>query len=146
MGVCLVGRGWDAGIDDPDFWNPKKQGPVCLNAEAARGYLPIAIEKTKLALAGKTKEERLAAITAAFDKKEFPALEPGAMCYMLSKEANFGNGHWHPHVMFFVPLANGNTWGAGLDGSPIVEAKDPEDRMTVFMVLVKKWSDGTSDM
>ncbi len=26
--VCLVWRSWAAGIDDPEFWNPKLRGPV----------------------------------------------------------------------------------------------------------------------
>src|ERR1700684_696355 len=39
--VCAVERGWSAGADDPDFWNPKLRGPICFNAAAARSYLPI---------------------------------------------------------------------------------------------------------
>ena len=27
--VCIVERGWTAGIDFPDFWNPKLRGPLC---------------------------------------------------------------------------------------------------------------------
>jgi hypothetical protein len=87
-------------------------------------------------------------IVAAFDKKEFPALEPGAMCYMLSKEGYLNNagGHWHPHLMFYVPLAASATWGAGLQGSPVVAAfNDTQERHTVFIVPVAKWSDGTTD-
>lgn len=145
--VCLVERGWTAPIGDPNFWNPKLRGPLCLNAQGAQGYLPITIEKTKLVLAGKSKEEMFAEVGAKLDKKELPGLQPGAMCYMLSKDSNLGdgNGHWHPHLMFFVPL-DGNTWGGGVDGSPIIEQKDPQDRLTVLMVPVRKWSDGTADM
>ena len=29
--VCLVERSWTAPIDDPNFWNPKLRGPICLN-------------------------------------------------------------------------------------------------------------------
>ncbi len=28
--VCMVERGWTAGVDDPVFWNPKIRGPICL--------------------------------------------------------------------------------------------------------------------
>jgi len=42
--------------------------------------------KTKLVLAGKSKVEIVQATGAALDKKELAALEPGAMCYMLSKQ------------------------------------------------------------
>ena len=145
--VCVVERGWTAGIDDPDFWNPKLRGPICFNAAAARTYLPLTIKKTELVLAGKSKAEMFAGIKAAFDKKELPAIEPGAMCYMLSKDGYLNDevGHWHPHLMFFVPQTDDTTWGADLPGSPILASKDPEDRLTIFMVPVAKWSDGTPD-
>src|ERR1700691_6628369 len=53
--VCLVQRSWTAGIDDPDFWNPKLRAPICFNPPAARSYLPFEIKKTELVLAGKSK-------------------------------------------------------------------------------------------
>ena len=34
--VCVVQRSWTAGIDDPDFWNPKLRAPICFNPPAAR--------------------------------------------------------------------------------------------------------------
>ena len=46
--VCMVERSWTAPIDDPDFWNPKGRAPMCLNAAAARSYLPRTIRKTDL--------------------------------------------------------------------------------------------------
>jgi len=145
--VCLVERGWTAGVDDPDFWNPKLHGPLCLNAAAARSYLPLTIKKTELVLAGKSKAQMSDGITAAFDKKELPTLEPGAMCYMLSKDGYLGdgNGHWRPHVMFFVPISESKTWGANLPGSPILASDSAQDRLTIFMIPVAKWSDGTAD-
>jgi hypothetical protein len=89
-----------------------------------------------------------AEIIAAFDKKEFPPLEPGAMCYMLSKLGYLNNadGPWHPHLMFFVPLTESASWGAGSPGSPVVMAfNDTPERHTVFLILVAKWSDGAPD-
>jgi hypothetical protein len=79
------------------------------------------------------------------DKNELPALEPGAMCYMLSRQQylNDRGMSWHPHVMFFVRGDVAKTWGADLPGSPVLSADDPEERVTIFMVVVGKWSDGT---
>jgi hypothetical protein len=37
--VCLVQRFWSAGLDDPDFWNPKLRARIYLNPPAARSYL-----------------------------------------------------------------------------------------------------------
>jgi len=34
--VCMVWRSWTAGLDDPEFWNPKLRAPICLNPAAAR--------------------------------------------------------------------------------------------------------------
>ncbi|MGH9759754.1 MAG: hypothetical protein ACREDR_36650, partial [Blastocatellia bacterium] len=79
--VCIVERSWTAGIDDPEFWNPKLRGPLCLNPPAARTYLPLTIRKTELVLAGRSKAQMAEEINAALDKKELPALESGAMCY-----------------------------------------------------------------
>ena len=145
--VCIVERSWTAGIDDPDFWNPKLRGPLCLNPPAARTYLPLTIRKTELVLANPSKTQMVDGIKAALDKKELPALEPGAMCYMLSKEGYLAdaNGHWHPHLMFFVPQAEALTLGANLPGSPILTADDPLDRLTIVLIPVAKWSDGTTD-
>ena len=48
--------------------------------------MPIFLMKTKLVVAGKSKTEVVGATASALDKKELPALEPGAMCYMLSNQ------------------------------------------------------------
>lgn len=145
--VCMVERSWTAGANDSGFWNPKLRGPICFNAPAARSYLPLTIAKTKLVLAGKSKAQVFEGVKAGLDKKELPSMEPGAMCYMLSKQGYLNDqvGHWHPHLMFFVPPTDAKTWGADLPGSPIIATDDPEDRLTIFMIPVGKWSDGTAD-
>jgi hypothetical protein len=50
---------------------------------------------------------------------------------------------WHPHLMWFVPGDAAKSWAANLPGSPVLAADDPEDRMTIFLVWVGNWSDGT---
>ncbi|HTT32063.1 MAG TPA: hypothetical protein VMH48_00550 [Methylomirabilota bacterium] len=145
--VCIVERSWTAGINNPDFWNPKLRGPICFNAPAARSYLPRTIKKTELVLAGRTKRQMFDAIAAAIDKKELPAPEPGAMCYMLSKQGYLGDqaaGPWLPHLMFFTPETDPKGWGADLPGSPIISFQNPEERLTTFLVPVRRWSDGSA--
>lgn len=145
--VCLVERGWAAAIGDPVFWNPKNRSPICLNAAAARTYLPISLMKTQLVLAGKSQAEIGEALQAALEQKKLPAIEPGAMCYMLSKQGYLNDQvlNWHPHVMFFVPLTQDKTWGANLDASPVFAGDDISAHMTIFMIPVARWSDGTPD-
>jgi hypothetical protein len=147
--VCLVERAWNGSFDkDREFWNPKNQGPDCLNPPAARTVLPILLMRTKFVLAGESKEEIHDSIKAAVEKKELPALEPGGMAYMLSKQGhlNDGAGHWLPHLMFYVPLKDANTWGADTPGSPVMvnsHYNGAPEPVTEFMVPVPEWSDGT---
>ena len=93
--VCTVERSWTS-APDPDFFNPKVRVPECLNAAAARSYLLRNIKRTDLILSGRTKDQVDEIIAAAVDKKELPAMEPGAMCYMMSKQGYAGDSveHW----------------------------------------------------
>jgi hypothetical protein len=143
--VCLVERAWAKSTDDPEFWNPKVSAPHCLNAPAAKTYLPIVLLKTKLVLAGKSKMEIAQTLKAAMDGKELPTLDPNAMCYMMSKQQYLSDNdvHWHPHMMWYVPGDSAKSWEANLPGVPVIAGNVPEDRMTVFMVVVDHWSDGT---
>jgi hypothetical protein len=143
--LCIVGRSWAKATSDAEFWNPKLRSPNCFNAAAARSYLPVYLMKTQLVLAGKSKAEIDQALATALDHGKLPALEPGAMCYMMSKEQYLNDGakSWHPHVMFFAAGDVPASWGANLPGSPVISGHDPDARVTVFMVVVRNWSDGT---
>ncbi len=142
--VCLVERSWDGA---PQFWNPKVRGPECLNAAATRFYLPIVLMKTRLALAGKSQAQIGEAVQGAFEQKRLEPPGVGAMSYMMSKASYLNDqaGHWHPHVMFFVPLSMGKAWGANLPGSPLLSNDDALDGLTIYMIPVASWSDGTPD-
>ena len=143
--LCIVERSWAASTDAPDFWNPKVRAPNCFNPPAAKTFVPIYLMKTKLVLAGKSKAQIVQVTASAMDKKELPQLEPGAMCYMMSKQQYLSDQDmsWHPHLMFFVSGDAAKSWGANLPGSPVMAASDPEERVTIFLVLVGKWSEGT---
>jgi hypothetical protein len=143
--LCVVERSWGAATDDAEFWNPKVRSPICFNPAAARSFAQIFLIKTKLVLAGKSKAEIVAATASALDKKELPALEPGAMCYMMSKQQylNDRGKSWHPHVMMFVSGDAAKSWGADQPGSPVISANDPEEGVTIMMVWVGNWSDGS---
>jgi hypothetical protein len=142
--LCMVERSWGAATDDPDFWNPKVRSPICFNPAGARTFAPIFLMKTKLVLAGKSKTEIVKATASALDKKDLPTLEPGAMCYMMSKQQYLSDRDksWHPHLMFFVAGDEAQSWGANLPGSPIIAANDPEERVTIFLVWAGNWSNG----
>jgi hypothetical protein len=146
--VCNVDRWMDQFEDSPEFWNPKRHGPVCYNPQAAKTLVPILMIRTKLALAGKSKAEMKEGMKAAIAKGELPALEPGAMAYMFSKQGflNSKCGNCSPHLMFYVPVKVAKTWGASAPDSQIYVAPhfngNPEP-VTEFIVEVSEWSDGT---
>jgi len=144
--LCLVERSWAQNEDDAEFWNPKMRAPHCFNALAARSFAPIYLMKTRLVLAGESKAEVARKIAAALDSGQLPALEPGAMAYMMSKQQylNDRGKSWHPHVMFFYTGDMAKSWAADDPNSPVMVANDPEQRVTVLFVLSDKWSDGTA--
>jgi len=145
--TCLVERAWMAPFDGPDFTSTTIRSPVCFNAAAARAELPYLFNRTRLFLAGRSKEQMREEITRQVAKKELPVPEVGAMSYMMSKEQNLGQaGHWHPHVMFHLPRTEAASWGANLPGSRVLndplQKTEPEPE-TTFFVVVDSWSDGS---
>jgi len=142
--VCIVARSWTSATD-PDFWNARVRVPMCLNAPAARSYLLHLTKETEWGLAGRTQAQMTESITAAIARKELPAMESGAMCYMLSKQGYAGDSipHWPPHLMFFYSDTDPAIWGANLPGSPVQGVNDTVEHLTSFVVAVQRWSDGT---
>ena len=144
--LCIVERSWGQSTDEPEFWNPKLRAPHCFNAQAGRSFALIYLMKTRLVLAGKSKPEIAQRIATALDNKELPALEPGAMAYMMSKQQylNDRDKSWHPHTMFFSPGDMTKKWAADDPNSPVIAGNDPEERITILFVLADKWSDGSA--
>jgi hypothetical protein len=143
--ICLVERSWANRFGDAEFWNPKLRAPICHNLAAARSILPPYLERTRWVLAGVSKTHMLARTKSALAANTFPAPEPGALSFMMSKQGYLGDaaGHWHPHLMFYLVHTDGAAWGAGLDGSPVFAAQGDPEPVTTFFVPVPKWSDGT---
>src|SRR5260370_16863108 len=109
-------------FDNPEFWNPKVRAAECINPPAARSVLPYACKRTELLLAGHSKQEVIAAIKAAIDKKELPGLEPGTVSYMMSKDSyltDYG-GHNRPHMIFYQTTTNSPTPDPNLTKPPIL--------------------------
>ncbi len=145
--VCLVERGWASEPNDPEFWNPRLRGPLCFNPAAVRSVMPTYLERTRWVLAGASKEEIVQRTKAAIGAGRIRPPENGAMSYMMSKDGYLGDsagGHWHPHLMLFVPRgAAAPNWGADLPGSPVLSSGPGLDPAGLYYILVAKWSDGT---
>ena len=144
-------------FDHPEFWNPKVRGADCANPPAARSILPYAYKRTELLLAGRSKQEVIAAIKSAIDKKELPAVEQDAISYMMSKSSYLTDSGSHnaPHLMFFQTDKPAAAWGANVANSPVLAvnywyiSRDAYPQLksfpplSIFLVGVDKWSDGT---
>lgn len=155
--VCMVERGWMGMFDWPEFWSPKVRAANCLNPQAARSILPIVYLRTRMLMAGRSKAEIVSAVKAAFEKKQLPSLESGAMAYMMSKSAYLTDEGDHnvPHLMFYTLVENAQDWGSEAAGSPVVSSpywfisRTEQSQMKgpppilVFIVMVADWSDGT---
>lgn len=144
--VCLVARSWSAGFGDPDFWNPRVRAPICYNAAAALSQVPETMKRTQLALAGGSESQIHETLKAAFRSGGLPVAETGSLAYMMSRQTYFSQheGHWLPHLMLFTPGTDPGSWGAGVPGSPVFGVKDPEEHLTVFLIPLGRWSDGTA--
>jgi hypothetical protein len=144
--TCIVERGWGTTFDDPEYWNPRVRAPICFNAAATRSVLPEYLKRTEWVLAGADLAAVRAHIVAAVASGEAHAPEVGAMCYMMSKAGYLSDkagGHWHPHLMYFLPKADAASWGANMPGSPIYAFVDAIEPITTFLAPVPAWSDGT---
>jgi hypothetical protein len=155
--VCMVARSWLAAFDWPEFWNPKVRAADCMNPQSARSMVPIVLLRSKMVMAGRSKAEMLLAVKAAFENKQVPKLESGAMDYMMSKTAYLTDEGEHngPHLMFLTAGMDAKDWGSGAAGSPLISApywffsaKEPSQMkglppILVFLIGVANWSDGT---
>lgn len=144
--VCIVGRSWDMSFASPQFWNPKIRTPECFNATSARCVLPRYLTRTERVLAGMSKADMQKHEAADRAAGRLKPPEPGAVCYMLSKDGYINDaagGPWHPHVMYFAPRSDDAAWGANLPDSPIASDSTSYDETTIFFVVVPNWSDGT---
>jgi hypothetical protein len=144
--VCFVERSWASPFASGEFWNPRIRSPNCFNPPAARTVLPPYLKRTEWVLAGSSKQTLIERAKAALLSKEFVDPEPVSFSYMMSVQGHVSDadGHWRPHVMFFVPRATAASWGANLPGSPIMAQEgDDADPVTIFFIPVRKWSDGS---
>jgi hypothetical protein len=144
--VCVVERSWMLPFDKPDFWNPKVRLPLCMNPPGARSHLALTIKAAELALAGVSSTQMSDRLKAAYDDKELPPPDHGSMCYMMSKQQNFGDNIGNAgdsHLMFWFPQGEHMNWGADASDSPVDVHQYSPQPITEFTISMSKWSDGT---
>jgi len=151
--VCMVERSWMEAFDSPEFWNPKVRGAECLNRQSARSIVPIADLRTKMVMDGHSKAETVSAIKAAFENKQLPNLETGAMAYMMSKSAYLTDEGDHISCsllpLWTVKIGVLAQRARQLYSSLVLLAEGtiPNERLPpilVFALVLTNWSDGTA--
>ena len=144
--VCLVVRSWDMSFDNPEFWNPRIRSPECFNAAGGRSVLPRYLERTRWVLAGHSLARMRAQAAAARAAGKGMKPLPGSICFMMSRKGYLNDsvaGPWYPHVMSFLPGAKPADLGAGSPGSWVEADATNYKPVTIFVVVVPAWSDGT---
>jgi hypothetical protein len=154
--TCYVDRGWAGMLDHPEFWNPKIRAALCLNPAASRSFVPYERLRARLILEGKSKQDIVVATAGAIEKKQLPKLEPGSMCYMMSKTNYLTDEGEHamPHVMFYTadrgealganlphsPFMGGSYWSLSPDAFPQLKDFPP---ICISIMMADEWADGT---
>jgi len=140
--VCMVMRGFTGA---PTFtpvqirafitYDAKTRAPICFNPQAVRIVLPYYELRTKLGLEGKTAEQIAEEVQAAYTKGEIPKRTEVSFAYMWSADQVLGPaGHWHPHMMVYLPNYENTMLGNNDPGSDLPTIGD--DAGTPFAVGV----------
>jgi hypothetical protein len=139
--VCMVMRGFTGA---PTFspvqframvFDAKTRAPICFNPQAVRTVLPYYELRTKLGIAGKTPDEIAQAVQSAYAGGSIPRRDAVSFAYMWSADQVLGPvGHWHPHMMVFVPNYDNAMLGGNAPGGTLPVVGD--DAGTPFAVLV----------
>ena len=122
--VCMVMRAWSAPTYTPAnfrdlVYDATVRAPICFNPAASRTVLPYYELRSKLGMEGKTPDQITEGVQKAYAEGQLPKREEGSLGYMWSADQLLGPGvgHWHPHMMLFVPynensMVGGNPLGA----------------------------------
>ena len=106
---------------------------ICLSAQAVRTVLPYYDLRTKLGLEGKTADQIAEGIKAAYANGEIPKRAEVSFAYMWSADQILGPvGHWHPHMMVYLPNYENSMLGNNDPGSHLPGIGD--DAGTPFAV------------
>ncbi|HEY8312111.1 MAG TPA: hypothetical protein VIG47_16215 [Gemmatimonadaceae bacterium] len=145
--VCIVLRGFAGPLsNDSSWWNPKVRAPLCLNPAAVRSVLPEMKQRAALVMAGTPASDIVARIYREYASHQLTMPADGAMTYMMSHNQYLAdeNPPWKPHLMFFYGGGrNGAEWGAGNEAPIIDGGVDKKSGISIMLIPVSHWSDGT---
>jgi hypothetical protein len=139
--VCMVMRGWSAPTYTPAqfrdlVYDAALRAPICFDPDAARIVVPYYELRSKLGMEGKTPDQIVEGVEAAYARGALPKRDGVSFAYMWSAHQHLGSGigAWHPHMMVFAPYYKNPTVGGNEFGSPLPQVSD--DAGTPFTVVV----------
>jgi hypothetical protein len=137
--VCMVMRGFTGA---PTFtpvqfrglvYDSKTRAPICFNPQAAKTVIPYYELRTKLGLEGKSPDQITEGVQAAYANGDIPKRDGVSFAYMWSADQILGPaGHWHPHMMVYLPYYENSMLGDNDPGSHLPTVGD--DAGTPFAV------------
>jgi len=139
--VCMVMRGWSAPTYTPApfrelVYDASVRAPICFDPGASRTVLPYYELRSRLGMAGKTPDQIVEGVQAAYVRGELPKRGGVSFAYMWSADQHLasGVGHWHPHMMVFAPYYENSMLGGNPFGSALPQLSD--DAGTPFAVVL----------
>ena len=146
---CFVERAFWATRSDPaGGYDTRIRAPHCINDAGARSRMQEIFLEARLAIEGLSRDEARAELDSAFGDGRLKPPEGLAMTYMMSPEQWLGEraGHWHPHLMFWVPyLENADTGhNAPFGQLPFVDSSSGT-RSAVLVVAVPPYETPAAD-
>jgi len=136
---CFVERAFFVRAANGDAYDPRVRAPHCINEEGAATRMQEVFLRARLALDGLDQDAVDAEVNKAFQSGALRPPAGFAMTYMMSPEQWLGEGagHWHPHLMFWVPyLENAHVGGNPPMGALPFIGSESGSRSAVLIVAV----------
>lgn len=146
---CFVERAfWVASSAGPGEYDPRIRAPHCINEAGARSRMQEVFLEAELAVAGLSRAEARVEVDAAHRDGRLKPPDGLAMTYMMSPEQWLGEqaGHWHPHLMFWVPYLKNAEVGhnAPFGQLPFIDSSSGT-RSSVLIVAVPPYDAAKGD-
>lgn len=136
---CFVERAFFFRAEKEDEYDTRVRAPHCINEEGAATRMQEVFMRARLALDGLEQKAVDAKVNAAYQSGALKPPSALAMTYMMSPEQWLGEGagHWHPHLMFWIPYLENNDVGGNppMGVLPFI-GSDSGSRSAVLIVAV----------
>ena len=116
---CVVLRRFSADTRSDSYDWDGLIAPICYDAYSSTTHMQEQLLRAEMGLRGDPVESIEAAVNAAYMDGSIPVPDQVAFAYMFSGAQRLSPrlGHWHPHMMIWVPYATNDDLGGNAIGS-----------------------------